>query len=162
MWKKQENSVGTQPESASKQPPESTLESDDEALMRIYRDHLAEKGKLSIGSQVSTEVQDQPSSPVTMERYKEAVNEFTKNATAFIEHLPLLTKARDAYEQAMRASAELRKVLDSREKILQTMMTKMEQEVNIHQAKPAPDKKKPEPIKVEAIRGSDEGVKWLP
>ncbi len=44
-----------------------------------------------------------------MATYSEAVDEFTKNASVLIEQLPLLSKARDAYEQAMKASAELRK-----------------------------------------------------
>ncbi len=91
-----------------------------------------------------------------MATYTEALNEFTKNATWFIEQLPLLTKARDAYEQAMRASAELRKVLDTGEENLQTLMTQLEQAVNVHGVKPAPDRKKPEPAKVEAIRGTNE------
>ena len=165
MWKKQEDTVGAQPEFASKQMPES-LEWDGEALIEAYREHLAEKGKSAVGPQkVFTEGQDQPSSPVTMATYTEAVNEFTKNATAFIEQLPLLTKARDAYEQAMRASAELRKVLDAGEENLRTFMTQLEQVVNVHVGQPVPDKKKPEPVKVEAIRGTDEstgGVKTFP
>ena len=118
--------------------------------------HLAEKGKSAVGPQkVFTEGQDQTSPPVTMATYTKVVNEFTKNATAFIEHLPLLTKARDEYEQAMRASAELRKVLDAGEENLRTFMTQLEQVVNVHVGKPVPDKKKPEPAKVEEIRGTD-------
>jgi hypothetical protein len=93
MWKKQEDAVGAHPEFASKQMPESTLESNDEALIKAYRDHLAEKGKFAVGPQKAfTESQDQPSPPVTMATYTEAVNEFTKNATAFIEQLPLLSQ----------------------------------------------------------------------
>jgi hypothetical protein len=98
----------------------------------------------------------QPSSLATMTTYTEAVNEFTKNATAFIEQLPLLTKARDAYEQAMRAKAELREVLDAGEKNLRTLATQLEQAVNVYGVKPAPDKKNPQPAKVEAITGTDE------
>ena len=81
------------------------------------------------------------------------MNEFAKNANAFIEQLPLLSKARDAYEQAMRASAELRRELDAGEQNLRTLMTHLEQVVN-----PALDKKKPELAKVEAIRGIDEST----
>jgi hypothetical protein len=98
----------------------------------------------------------QPSSLATMTTYTEAVNEFTKNATAFIEQLPLLTKARDSYEQAMRARAELREVLDAGEKNLRTLVTQLEQAVNVYGVKPAPDKKNPQPAKVEAITGTDE------
>jgi hypothetical protein len=159
MWKKQEDTVGTQPEFASKQMPES-LGLDGEALIKAYREHLAEKGKVAVSPQkVFTEGQDQPwPPPVTMATYTEAVNEFTKNGTAFIEQLPLLTKARDAYEQAMRASAELHKVLDAGEENLRTFISQLEQVVNVHMAQPVPDKKKPEPAKVEAIRGTDEST----
>jgi hypothetical protein len=165
MWKKQEDAVGTQPEFASKQMPE-FLGSDGDALIKAYRDRQDEKGKVAVGPQkVFTEGQDQPSPPVTMATYTEAVNEFTKNATAFIEQLPLLTKARDAYEQAMKASVELRKILDAGEEDLRTFMSQMEQVVSVHVGKPAPDKKKPEPVKVETIRRTDEstgGVKTFP
>jgi hypothetical protein len=162
MWKKQD----AQPEFASTQTPDSTLESDGEALIKAYREHLADKGKSAVGPQkVFTEGYEQPLPPATMATYTEAVNEFTKNATAFIEQLPLLTKARDAYQHAMRASAELRKVLDAGEENLRTFMTQLEQVVNVHVGQPVPDKKKPEPVKVEAIRGTDEstgGVKTIP
>ena len=158
MWKKQEDAVGTQPEFASKQMPE-FLGSDGDALIKAYRDRQDEKGKVAVGPQkVFTEGQDQPSPPVTMATYTEAVNEFTKNATAFIEQLPLLTKARDAYEQAMKASVELRKILDAGEEDLRTFMSQMEQVVSVHVGKPAPDKKKPELVKVEAIRETDEST----
>jgi hypothetical protein len=159
MWKKQGDAVGAQPEVASKQMPESTLETEDEALIKVYREHLAERGKFAVDPQkVSTEDHDQPSPPATMETYTEAVSEFTKNATAFIEQIPLLAKARDAYEQAMRASAELRKVLDAGEENLRTFMARLEQVVSVQVGKPAPDKKKPEAVKVEVIRGTDQST----
>jgi len=91
-----------------------------------------------------------------MKTYTEAVNECTKNASAFTEHLPLLAKARGAYEEALRASAGLREVLDAGEENLRTLMTQLEQGVNVHGVTPAPDKKNPQPAKVEAIRGTDE------
>jgi hypothetical protein len=95
MWKKQDEDVSAQSEFASKQMPES-LESDGEALIKAYREHQAEKGKAAVGPQkASIEDQDQPSPPATMATYTEAVNEFTKNATAFVEQMLLLTKARD-------------------------------------------------------------------
>ncbi len=65
----------------------------------------------------------------------------------------------------MRAGAELRKVLDTGEEILQTLMTQLEQAVNVHGIKSALDRKKREPAKVEAIRGTDEtsgGVRRFP
>ena len=151
MWKKQDDAVGAQPEFASKQMPEMTLESASETLIEAYRNRQAEKAKFAVGSQEV--LTGQPLPPTTLATYSEAVNEFTKNANAFIEQLPLLSKARDAYEQAMRASAELRRELDAGEQNLRTLMTHLEQVVN-----PAPDKKKPELAKVEAIRGIDEST----
>jgi hypothetical protein len=160
MWKKQDDAVGAQPDFASKQTPD--LESLGAALIESLNDNRYEKGNFAVGPQkVLAEDHHQPSSSPTMTTYTEAVNEFIKNATAFIEQLPLLTKARDAYEQAMRASAELRKVLDAGEENLRTLMTQLEQGVNVHGVKPAPDKKNPEPAKVEAIRGTDESSSRL-
>jgi exonuclease VII small subunit len=154
MWKKLDDAVGEQPEFASRrmgETPEMTLESASETLVEAYRNRQAEKAKFGVGAQKV--LADQPLPPTTMATYTEAVNEFTKNANAFIEQLPLLKKARDSYEQAMRASAELRKILDVGEQHLQTLMNQLEQVVN-----PAPEKRKPEPSKVEAIRGLDESA----
>ena len=91
-----------------------------------------------------------------MKTYTEAVNECTKNASALTAHLPLLAKARGAYEEALRASAEMRKLLYAGDENLRTLMTQLEQGVSVHGVKPAPDKKNPQPAKVEAIRGTDE------
>ena len=152
MWKKQDDSVGTQPELASNQSPESG-----DAPLESAIDSEFEKWNFAAGShKVLAENDYQSSSSPTMTTYTEALNEFTRSATAFIEQLPLLTKARDAYEQAMRTSSELRKVLDTGEENLKTLMTQLEQAVNVHGVRPAPDRKKPELAKVEAIRGTDE------
>jgi hypothetical protein len=162
MWKKQDDAVGAQPEFASQMPD---LKSLGAALIESLKHNRDEKGNFAVGPQkVLAEDHHQPSSSPTMTTYTEAVNEFTKNATAFIDQLPLLTKARGAYEEAMRASAELRKVLDAGEENLRTLMTQLEQGVSIQPVKPAPDKKNPEPAKVERMRGTDEGggraVRW--
>jgi exonuclease VII small subunit len=155
MWKKQDDDVGAQPEFASKQTPE--LEPLGDAPIESLVDSRFEKWNFAAGPQkVVAEGHHPPSSSPNMTTYTESLNEFTRSATAFIEQLPLLTRARDAYEQAMKASAELRKVLDAGEENLQTLMTQLEQAVNIHGVKPASDRKKPEPAKVEAIRGPDE------
>jgi hypothetical protein len=154
MWKKLDDAVGAEPEFASEQTPD--LKSLGAVLMESLIER--EKGNVAVGSQkVLAEDHHQPPSSATMTTYTEAVNEFTKNATAFIEQLPLLTKARDAYEQAMRASAGLREVLDCGEENLRTLMTQLERAVNVQGVKPASDKKNPQPAKVEAIRGTDEG-----
>jgi len=183
MGKKLDDAVGAQPEFASEQTPD--LKSLRAVLMEslmeqekgnvavgsqkvLDEDHQKELEALRVVAKLFRGEEDrvreaaqptltgQPSSLATMTTYTEAVNEFTKNATAFIEQLPLLTKARDAYEQAMRARAELREVLDAGENNLRTLGTQLEQAVNVYGVKPAPDKKNPQPAKVEAITGTDE------
>ena len=183
MGKKLDDAVGAQPEFASEQTPDlkSLRAVLMESLMEQEKGNLAVGSQKALGEDYQKELDalrivaklfrdeedglrkgaqptltDQPSSSSTMTTYTEAVNEFTKNATAFIEQLPLLTKARDSYEQAMRARAELREVLDAGEKNLRTLVTQLEQAVNVYGVKPAPDKKNPQPAKVEAITGTDE------
>ena len=150
MWKKQDDAPGWQPDSFSNQVPDLTLESASETLMEAYRNRQAEKAKFGVGAQ-EIQAGQQPLLPTTMATYTEAMNEFTKNANAFIEQLPLLNKARNAYEQAMRANVELRKLLDTGEENLRAFMTRLEQIVS-----PASEKRRPEPAKVEAIRGTEE------
>jgi hypothetical protein len=142
-------------EFASNQMPKFDLQSARETL-RAYGNTHAEKPKLAV--ELVKVVDGQPSSPPTVATFTEAVNEFTNSATALIVQLPLLTKTRNSYEKAMRASAELRKVLDTGEENLRSLMTQLEQVLN-----PAPYKKKPEPTKVETIRGNNEStdaVNW--
>jgi hypothetical protein len=88
----------------------------------------------------------------TMAVYTEAMNNFTKSATAFMEHVHLLTEARDAYQTAMTASTALRDSLDAGDQALRTLMTQLEQVVGVHLGEPALDKKKPEAVKADAIR----------
>jgi hypothetical protein len=86
-----------------------------------------------------------------------------------------LSQARDAYQQAMTASAELRTVLDAGDENLRTLMAQLEQALNLHMAKPvidrsaldrsALDKKKPEPVKSEPNKANGEssgGVRAFP
>jgi len=155
--------VGAQPDFASKERPD--LASLGDALVESLMNDQFKKGNSAVVPQkVLAEDHSQQLSPPTMKTYIEAVNEFTKNATAFIEQLPLLTKARGAYEEAMRASAEMRKVLDAGDGNLRTLMTQLEQGVSLQPVKPAPDKKNPEPAKVERMRLTDEGggraIRW--
>jgi hypothetical protein len=93
-----------------------------------------------------------------MATYLDAVEDFRKSATAFMQHVDLLAQARDAYQQAITASAELRTVLDAGDENLRTLMTQLEQALNLHMARPVLDRKKPEPVKVEAIKGNGEGT----
>jgi hypothetical protein len=90
----------------------------------------------------------QPTS-TNMATYREAVDEFTRNATALIGHIPLFTKAREAYEQAMRASGDLRNILDTGDESLRVLMAELEQAVNLHL--PVPEKRKSEPMRIEPI-----------
>lgn len=92
-----------------------------------------------------------------MSTYTEAVKEFTTNATAFLEHLPRLNKARAAYKEAMRASSEMRQALDASDENLRTLMIQLEQQVDVRELKSATDKKPPEPAKVERMRAMEEG-----
>ena len=101
-----------------------------------------------------------------MTTYMDAVEEFRESATAFIQNLNLLAQAREAYQQAMTASAELRSVLDAGDQNLRTLMTQLEQALDLHTTRPALDgKKKPEPVKVDAPKPNGEsagGVRTFP
>jgi hypothetical protein len=160
MSKQQDDAVSAQPEVLSEQPPDLALPSD--ALVESLMNDQFNRGNFAVVPQkVLAGDHNQPLPSRTMETYTEAVNEFTRNATAFIEQLPLLTKARGAYEEAMRAITEIRKVLDAGEENLRTLMTHLEQRVNVHGVKPTPDKKNPEPAKVETMRATSEGgFRW--
>ena len=156
MWKKQDDAEGAQSEFPSKQRPDAASVGDAPGESSMNDQFL--KGNFAVVPQkVLTEESNQPLPSPTMETYTEAVKEFTKNATAFIEQLPLLTKARGAYEQAMRASTEMRKVLDASDENLRTLMTQLEQRVNLQELKSATDKKTPEPAKLERMKATDEG-----
>ena len=156
MWKKQDEAMGVQPDFDSSQKPD--LASLGDALVESLMNDQFKKGPSTVLPEtVLGEHHNQPLSPPIMKTYTEAVNEFTRSATAFIEHLPLLTKARGAYQEAMRASAEMHKVLDAGQENLRILMTKLEQGVSIPPVEPVPDKKSPEPTKVERMRGTDAG-----
>lgn len=157
MWKLQNDTEGAKPQFASEQPGEAMrlLES---ALSQSHSiEDEFQKRNLEVASEEGLiENSNQPLNSPTMNTYTEAVKEFTANATAFIEHLPLLAKARAAYEEAMRASTEMRKVLDTSDENLRTLMTQLEQQVNVRELK-SPDKKPPESAKAESMKATDEG-----
>lgn len=156
MWKNRDEAASMPREFDSKQMSESPSEIEGEG---IYLDNRPEQ----VGPQ--RVLTAQPSTPVSMAAYTEAVNEFTRNATAFIEHVPLLTKARDAYDKAMKANAEVRKVLDKSEEDLRALMNHLIQVLNSNVGMVAPDKKRPEPTQLETLRGNDKetsGLKALP
>ena len=153
MWKNKDDAASIPREFDSKQMSESPSEMEGEG---VYLDNLSEQ----VGPQ-RVFAEAQPSTPVSMAAYTEAVNEFTRNATAFIEHVPLLTKARDAHDKAMKASAEVRKVLDKGEEDLRALMNHLIQVLNSNVVMVGPDRKRPEPTQLETIRGSDKGTSGL-
>jgi hypothetical protein len=129
--------------------------------------------EINVSTEQANWINEMPAStqPPTMATYTDAMNKFTRTATAFMEHVHLLTEARDAYQAAMTASTALRNSLQAGDQALRSLMTQMEQVVNAHLGEPVPDKKKPEALKsdalrVEAIRTNSEssapGGKFLP
>jgi hypothetical protein len=88
----------------------------------------------------------------TWATYAEAMNKFTKSATAFMEHVHLLTEARDAYQEAMTASTALRNRLDAGDQTLRSLSAELAQVVNDHFDETTLDRKKPELVKGEATR----------
>ena len=154
MWRKQDDVEGAQP----KQQSDATRLLGDVLSQSASKDDLENK---NVGVSSNTAVSEPASPPLSspaMNTYTAAVKEFTTNATAFIEYLPLLTKARNAYEEAMRVSTEMRKALDAGDENLRTLMAQLEQRTNLQELKSAPDKKRPEPAKVERVKTIDEGV----
>jgi hypothetical protein len=101
---------------------------------------------------LNTEAKVTESTLASISSYREAVDEFTRNATTLIENIPLFTRARDAYEQAIRASAEVRRVLDTGDDTLRMLMTEVEQAINIHVGRSSGDRRRSEGPKLEAIR----------
>jgi hypothetical protein len=95
--------------------------------------------------------------PGSMKTYSEAVDEFSKHTSEFLACIPLLIKARDAYQRAMAVSAEVRSMLDAGDGTLRTLMAQLEDAVAIHLGKTPADRKKPESVKAEpSSRGSGE------
>jgi hypothetical protein len=94
----------------------------------------------------------------TMAMYTEAMDKFTKSATAFMEHVHLLNEARDAYHEAVSASSTIRRSLDASDQALRSLMTQLEQVVDDHLGEPALERKKLELVKAEATRTSGENT----
>ncbi len=107
-----------------------------------------------------------PQPTPTLATHTDALNKFTKSATAFMEHVHLLTEAREAYQEAMTASAALRSSLDAGDKALRSLMAQLEQVVSAHLGEPPVDKnidknidkKRMEPAKVEPIRSNNDSI----
>jgi exonuclease VII small subunit len=88
--------------------------------------------------------------------YEEAVKEFSTSATEFLQHIPLLTKAQDAYQRAILVSTQVRDILDKGDETLRNFMAQMQQAVNFQPDNAASDERKPEAVKVETIKASGE------
>src|ERR1035438_10191085 len=108
MSKQQDHALNAQPEFGSKKMLEK-LESLGDALIESLTNNRSKKRDLEIGTRnFVTEDRKQPASLPAVRIYTAAIDEFNKSASAFIEHLPLFVRARNAYENAMTASAGLR------------------------------------------------------
>src|ERR1700730_14903680 len=87
-----------------------------------------------------------------------AMNKFSRSATAFMEHVHLLTEARTAYQEAMVVGTDLRNRLDAGDKNLRDLMTKLEQVVSAHLGEPPLDGKKPELVRGENARTNSQAT----
>jgi hypothetical protein len=97
----------------------------------------------------------------TWAMYAEAMNKFSGSAREFMEHVHLLTEARTAYQEAMSVGVELRRRLDAGDKTLRGLMTQLEQVVSAHVGEPLFNGKKPELVKGENTRTSDQATGTL-
>jgi hypothetical protein len=143
MWKKLENFAGPRSDAIGNESTDPNLagegagSQDDPWLIgkNDSEDPELQQDSQFAGMSEKSEMPQGPAEqapPVTLGAYTEAVNKFTKSASAFIEHLPLLAEARRAYEEASRASAELRRVLDAGDENLRALMSHLEQMANVH------------------------------
>jgi hypothetical protein len=94
--------------------------------------------------------------PSSMKTYSEAVDEFSKHTSEFLACIPVLVKAREAYQRAMAVSAEVRSMLDAGDGSLRTLMAQLEDAVAVQLGKVPSDKKKPESVKVESVPAKNE------
>ena len=102
------------------------------------------------------DVETQPTP--TMATYSEAMDKFTKSATAFMEHVHHLTQARNAYQEALSASTAIRNSLDAGDRALRSLMLQLEEKINVNMGKALPDKKRPEPVKGEGSGADSEST----
>ena len=177
MWKKLENFTSSRTDADANQvsnlngTPDHAHELDDPWLIgqeegnQDFEDgpRLEEESGIEVVPQPSaaSETRGDQSPPVTLGAYTDAVKKFTKSASAFIEQLPLLAEAREAYEEAGRASAELRRVLDAGDENLRALMSHLEQMANIHLVnvpgvKSIAEKRKAEGSKLGPVRAGED------
>jgi exonuclease VII small subunit len=101
------------------------------------------------------DVEDPQRMTETLTAYEEAVKDFAASTAELLEYIPLLTKARDAYQRAMAASTRLHAMLDTGDETVRTLMARMEHALDVQSGKDASDKK-PEAVQVETIKPSGE------
>jgi hypothetical protein len=94
--------------------------------------------------------------PVAMAAYRESVDEFARHATEFLEHIPTLMRAREAYQRAISVSSELRNMLDKGDETLKALMDQLEQAISNPALRSGLEKKRPELARVEPIKSSDD------
>lgn len=68
-----------------------------------------------------------------LQDYEEAVREFSTSAAEFLKYMPLLDKAREAYERATTASTHLRDILDKGDETLHKFMAQMQETITFTQ-----------------------------
>src|SRR5262249_29451103 len=86
-----------------------------------------------------------------MATYVEAVEDFSRSVKEFLQHV-------HRYQEAVAASAELRKVLDNGDETLRMLRTQLEQAIGTPFVQQVLDEKKLETIKFEALRASAGGA----
>lgn len=99
---------------------------------------------------------NQLDSAETVAAYEQAMKEFATSATQFLEHIELLTKARDAYQRAVTISAQFRGTLDKGDEILRNLMAQVDHAVSVQRGQDAPNENKPEATKVETNKATVE------
>lgn len=151
MWRKQDDDAAAPSDLVSSDNPD--LASLGDALVQSLVNEQFNPGAIQPApNRAMPENQAPASQPPGMKAYTEAATEFTSHASSFLQHLPLLAKARAAYAEAVRASAEMRQVLDAGDERLRTLMAQLEQAMNAHGVKPPLDKKIPEPTKIDRMK----------
>lgn len=166
MWKKLENFAGSKGDSAENEAigssslPEGAESADDPWLIgRDEHEQPEVEATVIEEKQGGARPKTEQTPLLSLGAYTEAVNKFTKSASAFIEHLPLLVDAKQAYDEATKASAELRRVLDAGDENLRALMSHLEQMANVHlvsTGKSDLEKRNREPSKLGPVRVGEE------
>jgi exonuclease VII small subunit len=120
-------------------------------LRRLWDIESKEKEMWKKDGSVSTE-----RVPGAMAAYRESVDEFSKHAAEFLEHISTLAKAREAYQRAITLSTELRSILDTGDEALKALMAQLEQAISVHLVNATLEKKRPESAKVGPFKTTSE------